>query len=209
MCAHSADRLRQGLAVRAVEVLGLPESVAGARPSLDKYRLQADPQCLRGLSAVLAAQLPSDTEVLAGIELGGVPLAAALALETGLPWALVRRGSGRPPEAGRTAGAAVTGRRTVVVKDMARTGAAITAAAALLREGGAVVTHAAVGLNWNPGLAEQLLPVGVVPLTALTLPELRRAWRGSAVRGQGWVETGEGGEGVPGGSRTTQEGGTA
>ena len=69
--------------------------------------------------------------------------------------------------------------------------------------------HAAVGLNWNPGLAEQLPPVGVVPLTALTLPELRRAWRSSAVRMRGWVETGEGGEGVPGGSRTTQEGGTA
>lgn len=160
--------------MRAVRVLGLPGSVAGDDPWLDKYLLSADPWCLRGMVELLAGQLPSDTEVLAGIELGGVPLAAAVALHTGLPWAVVRR-------AGRgLAGTPVDGRRTVLVKDMARSGSAITAAAGLLRANGAVVTHAVVGLNWNPELAELLRPVGIHPLTALTLPELREAWRSAA-----------------------------
>jgi orotate phosphoribosyltransferase len=168
---RATEALRRELAARVVAVLGLPGSVAGDDPRLDKYLMQADPECLRGVTALLAGQLPPDTEALAGIELGGVPLAAALALCTGLPWAVVRR-------AGRgLSGTPVDGRRTVLVKDMTRSGAAITAAAGLLREHGAVVTHAAVGLNWNPELAALLRPVGVRPVTALTLPELRQAWR--------------------------------
>ena len=170
------EQLRRELAVRVVGVLGLPGSVAGDQPRLDKYLLQADPECLRGVVELIAGQLPPDAEVLAGMELGGVPLAAAVALRTGLPWAVLRRGGQG------LAGTPVDGRRTVVVKDMTRTGAAVTAAAGLLRANGAVVTHAAVGLNWNPGLAELLEPVGVRPVAALGLAELRQAWQARSGR---------------------------
>jgi orotate phosphoribosyltransferase len=35
--------------------------------------------------------LPSDTEVLAGLELGGVPIATAMSLESGFPAVFVRK----------------------------------------------------------------------------------------------------------------------
>lgn len=57
----------------------------------DKFLFTSDPDLLREVAGRLAPLVPHDTEVLAGLELGGVPLATALALETGLPAVYVRR----------------------------------------------------------------------------------------------------------------------
>ena len=71
MSPDSLARMRQALSVRVVDALDLPGAIAGDQPRLDKYRLQSDPALLRDIAALMAGQLPSGTEVLAGIELGG------------------------------------------------------------------------------------------------------------------------------------------
>jgi orotate phosphoribosyltransferase len=164
--------MRQALAVRVVEALDLPGSISGDRPQLDKYRLHGDPALLRDLAALLARQLPPGTQVLAGVELGGVPLATAMSLHTGLPWILIRRSRESQVTRSPLSGSPVHGRAAVIVKDMAQAGAAISAAAATLRESGAEVTHAAIGVNWNPELTDVLGSLGVTPVTALDLADL-------------------------------------
>ncbi|MEO7371164.1 MAG: orotate phosphoribosyltransferase, partial [Ilumatobacteraceae bacterium] len=57
----------------------------------DKYRFEADPVLLADIAVALAPLLPDATEVLVGLELGGVPIATALSLHTGLPVAFVRK----------------------------------------------------------------------------------------------------------------------
>lgn len=49
----------------------------------DKYRFEADPQLLKRVAAEMIPLLPQGAEVLAGLELGGVPIATAMSLETG------------------------------------------------------------------------------------------------------------------------------
>ena len=100
-----------------------------------------------------------------------------MALHTGLPWTLVRRRRGSEEPSALLAGAPVAGRTTVIVKDMARAGGAISTAASVLRANGAQVGHAAVGIDWNPELAHVLAPLGITPLAALTPADLRAAWR--------------------------------
>ncbi len=63
----------------------------------DKYRFEADPALLRAITDSLVTLVPSATDALAGLELGGVPLATALTLRTGLPAIFVRK---RPKEYG-------------------------------------------------------------------------------------------------------------
>src|SRR3954447_17040462 len=61
---------------------------------LDKYRFETQPELLRALGVRIAAAVSEadPTAVrLAGPELGAVPLAAAAALESGLPFLLVRK----------------------------------------------------------------------------------------------------------------------
>ena len=57
----------------------------------DKYRFEAQPALLARIAEALAPMIPADTEVLAGLEMGGIPLATALSLHTGLPAAFVRK----------------------------------------------------------------------------------------------------------------------
>ena len=57
----------------------------------DKYLFEADPVLLGAVADLAARLIPDGTEVLAGLELGGVPVATALSLVTGLPVAFVRK----------------------------------------------------------------------------------------------------------------------
>src|SRR5258708_2218703 len=57
----------------------------------DKYLFEGDPELLRDIAEQLAALVPPDTDALAGLELGGVPIATALSNRTGLPTRFVRK----------------------------------------------------------------------------------------------------------------------
>ena len=57
----------------------------------DKYRFEAQPHLLKEIAKQMAALIPVGTQVLAGLEMGGIPVATALSLETGLPVCFVRK----------------------------------------------------------------------------------------------------------------------
>jgi orotate phosphoribosyltransferase len=64
---------------------------------LDKYRFETDPALLGPIGAALAelAAEGAPPARLAGPELGAVPLAAATALASGIPFLIVRKASSR------------------------------------------------------------------------------------------------------------------
>jgi orotate phosphoribosyltransferase len=77
----------------------------------DKYLFESDPQLLREVAGALVALLPDGVDVLAGLELGGVPLATVISQVSGLPTLCVRK---RPKTYGTcrlSEGGAVSGRR--------------------------------------------------------------------------------------------------
>lgn len=108
----------------------------------DEYRLAADPALLRDTAAAMADLVPTSAQLLAGIELGGVPLVVALSAATGLPAVFLRRhpkgyGSRRQIE-----GTTLDGRRTVLVDDVVRSGGQLLTMVRTLRIAGAPVTDA-------------------------------------------------------------------
>jgi orotate phosphoribosyltransferase len=84
----------------------------------DKHRFEGDPVLLDAIAEKMAGLVPSDTEVLAGLEMGGIPVVTALGRHTGLPCAFVRK-QAKPYGTCRLAeGADVVGRRVLVVEDV-------------------------------------------------------------------------------------------
>lgn len=136
-----------GLTARLAETASItaPFSLAdGARLDdyFDEYRLAADPALLHDTAAAMACLVPGDARLLAGIELGGVPLVVALSAATGLPAVFLRR---RPKGYGsqrQIEGAPLDGRRTVLVDDVVRSGGQLLKMARTLRIAGAPVSHA-------------------------------------------------------------------
>lgn len=69
-------------------------STRAARDHFDIYRLASSPALLRALAELMATLLPPQTEVLGGLDLGGLPIATVMSQVTGLPGVLVRLGAG-------------------------------------------------------------------------------------------------------------------
>ncbi|MER5783972.1 phosphoribosyltransferase family protein [Streptomyces mobaraensis] len=108
----------------------------------DEYRLAADPQLLHDVADAMSASVPEGAEVLAGVELGGVPLVVALSAATGLPAAFLRRTPKRYGSRRQVEGAVVGGRHVVLVDDVVRSGGQLLAMARTLRIAGAHVADA-------------------------------------------------------------------
>jgi len=118
----------------------------------DKYQFEAQPELLRAIAKALAPLIPRDTEVLAGLELGGVPVATALSLETGLPVAFVRKARKDYGTCLIAEGAALRGKRVTIVEDVITTGGAVLdSARELLNEGALLGTVLSVIYRGDPG----------------------------------------------------------
>jgi len=96
----------------------------------------------RAHSSQLAAIVPPDVEVLAGLQLGGVPLAAALSLKTGLPAVYVRLERKSYGTCRISEGVDIGGRVVAVVEDIVTSGGQIGLSTADLRAEGSDVRYA-------------------------------------------------------------------
>jgi orotate phosphoribosyltransferase len=105
----------------------------------DKYLFEGDPAILSDIAEQMLPLIPHGTEVLAGLELGGVPVATALSLASGLPVAFVRKEAKRYGTAKLAEGADIVGRQVLVVEDVITTGGQVVLSTAELRELGARV----------------------------------------------------------------------
>jgi len=105
----------------------------------DKYLFESDPVLLRAVAEHASRLIAPDTDVLAGLELGGVPVATALSIRTGLPAAFVRKEAKSYGTMKLAEGADVRGRRVQIVEDVITTGGQVLLSAAALRELGASV----------------------------------------------------------------------
>jgi len=112
---------------------------------LDKYRFETEPALLRAIARGLAHRLAPDVTRLAGPELGAVALVAALALETELPFVIVRRAAKDHGRSREIEGVLTPGDEVAVVVDVITTGGqALAAAERIQRAGGRVVQILAV-----------------------------------------------------------------
>ncbi|MEO8023751.1 orotate phosphoribosyltransferase [Polaromonas sp.] len=132
----------------------------------DKYQFESDPQLLRAIAQELAALVPQSTEVLAGLEMGGIPIVTMLSQVTGLPAAFIRK---EPKEYGTcryAEGASLVGKRFVLVEDVVSSGGAIIDALAKLKTDGLLPGAALCVIDRETGGKEALAAAGL-PLKAL------------------------------------------
>jgi orotate phosphoribosyltransferase len=136
---------------------------------LDEYRFESDPALLGAIADALAPLVPPETEVLGGLELGGVPVATALALRTGLPLAFIRKQAKVHGTCRLAEGAEVSGRRVLVIEAVVNTGGQIALSTADLRGLGASVTHALAVVDRGRGGGAALTPHGIelLPLVVI------------------------------------------
>ncbi len=134
----------------------------------DKYLFESDPALLARVVAQMAPLLPEDTELLGGLELGGIPLATVLSARTGLPALFVRKQAKTYGTCKLAEGPDVSGRRITLVEDVITTGGAVRDATLALRERGAVVETVVCAIDRSPEGTDPLADVGLEVRPVLT-----------------------------------------
>ncbi|MET8251848.1 orotate phosphoribosyltransferase [Micromonospora sp. NPDC005197] len=137
----------------------------------DKYLFEGQPDLLRDVAEAMVALLP-ECDVLAGMEMGGIPIATVMSQLTGLPTVFVRKqakeyGTGKAAEGGP-----VDGRRVVVIEDVVTTGGALLASCRQLRASGAVIETVVCAIDREQGGRENLAAEGLGLRAALSRRDL-------------------------------------
>lgn len=134
----------------------------------DKYLFESDPVLLRRVAEAMVPLVPSGTEMLGGLELGGVPIAAVLSQMIGVPALFVRKkakeyGTRRLAEGGDPSGRVVT-----LVEDVITTGGAVVNAASALRSLGATVTTVVCAIDRSDSGGNVLAAEGLAVRSVMT-----------------------------------------
>ena len=156
---NATCRLRGRFTLRSGQVSG---------EYFDKYQFESAPELLRRVASRMVPLIPPGTELLGGLELGGVPLAVTLSQLTGLPALFVRKQAKTYGTARLAEGPDAAGRNVLLVEDVITTGGAVRNAAVALRGLGATVTTVVCAIDRSAPGADALTEVGLETRPVLT-----------------------------------------
>jgi orotate phosphoribosyltransferase len=154
-----ADRIKASGAIRRGEF----ELSSGATADyyIDKYVFETQPDVLERIADGIAARIdPDEVDVVAGPELGAVPLVTAVSLRTGIPSAYIRKDQKDYGTQARIEGDIGEGTRVAIVEDVTTTGNTIIETAELIEELGGIPKHLIVVVDRNEGGEENVREAG-------------------------------------------------
>jgi len=141
----------------------------------DKYRFESDPALLGDIIAALVPLVPAGVDGLAGLELGGVPLATMLSSVTGLPAYFVRKEPKKYGTEKVCEGGDVEGKRLLLIEDVVTTGGQVVLSVQDLRAEGAIVEHALCVID-REGVGSDVVGAEGIELRALfTMHDLEQS----------------------------------
>jgi orotate phosphoribosyltransferase len=169
---------RQSLAKRIFEVSNIRgefrlRSGRISEEYFDKYLFETNPILLQEIAQGLSEFIPPSTHALAGLEMGGIPIATLLSQITGIPALFVRK---TPKEYGTckfVEGGEVHNRKLVIVEDIVTSGGQIIMSANALRESGAEIIRVLCVIDREEGGKENLAAEGLELHALFTMKDLK------------------------------------
>ena len=129
-----------------------------------------NPEILRLISVEFAKLIPNGTDIIAGMELGAVPLAVALSLESGIPYTMIRKGERKHGTGSRLEGPSEG--KAVLIDDVATTGGSNVESLKVLQDEGIEVTKILVVVDREEGAQEKLVPFNIPFESLISASEL-------------------------------------
>lgn len=139
---------------------------------IDKYLFTTQPDILGALGEMFALNIPSEATLLAGAELGGIPLVTTAAMASGLPCIFIRNQKKEYGTSRQLEGKLSGDDRVVIVEDVATTGGQVLEAAAIIRESGATVAAIIAVIDRREGARENIESAGHKFVSLFTTQDL-------------------------------------
>lgn len=144
----------------------------------DKYRFESDPVLLSAIVNELQKLLPTSFDKLAGLELGGIPLATCISLKTGKPLLCVRKIAKTYGTCNLVEGGFQSGETAVAIEDVITVAGQVCTSVEKMRGLGLIVEHVVCVIDRQQGGRENLKEIGCSLASVFTLDELNRLTQG-------------------------------
>jgi len=141
----------------------------------DKYQFEADPALLLDIARAMVPLVPAGTQVLAGLEMGGIPIVTMLSQVTGIPCSFIRKEAKAYGTCRYAEGASLPGRSFVLVEDVVSSGGAIIDALHKLRADGLNPSAAICVIDRETGGKEALAGHSLELKSLFTYSQVDRA----------------------------------
>lgn len=136
---------------------------------IDIKKTSTNPEILKKIAEAMA-EYTEGYDLLAGMELGAVPLVVALSLETNIPYVIIRKekrehGTGKQIEGGE-----VKGKRVLIIEDVTTSGSSVVKTIKIIRENQGIVDEVLAVVDRESGAEEKLqsLDVSFIPLLSVS-----------------------------------------
>jgi orotate phosphoribosyltransferase len=171
---------RQELAKKIFEVSHLTgefklRSGQISKEYFDKYRFESRPDLLRAIAEHMSALIPPETEVLAGLEVGGIPIATAISLHTGIPVVFVRKKAKDYGTCRLAEGIDLEGKKVCIIEDVITTGGQVHLSAEDLRQVGASLSHVLCVIDRGTDSVSKMQEKGLNLRPLFTMAQLKDA----------------------------------
>ena len=118
--------------------------------------------------------VPKGTEILAGLEMGGIPLSSAISLKTGMPTIFVRKKAKEYGTRKLAEGSDFSRKNICVIEDVVTTGGQIIESVKELRNLGAIIDSVLCVIVREEKAFENLESAGLKLIPLFNMEELKR-----------------------------------
>jgi orotate phosphoribosyltransferase len=141
----------------------------------DKYLFESNPRLLASIATEMMRLIPGKTEYLAGLELGGIPIATMLSHVIKIPTLYIRQKAKEYGTCNLIEGGPVEGKHVLIIEDIVTSAGAIVEGVHHLREAKAIVNCALCVVDRESGGAERLKELQVELKSLFRRSELNAA----------------------------------
>ena len=141
----------------------------------DKYQFESRPEILEPLAEALIPLLPDDFDLLGAMEMGGIPIATAIALKTGKKMVFIRKEAKKYGTCKFAEGPEIQGKKICLIEDVITTGGQVVISAEMLRAQGALVKNVVAVIDRSHGDHTKLQSTGLELKALFTMDELKNS----------------------------------
>lgn len=138
---------------------------------IDIKKASTDPKTLKVIAESMS-KYTKDYDILAGMELGAVPLVVALSLETNLPYVIIRKEKRGHGTAKQIEGCDVKNKKVLVIEDVTTSGGSVVKTIQILRENNAEIDKVLVVVDRESGAREKIQKLDVNFVSLISVSEI-------------------------------------
>lgn len=140
----------------------------------DKYQFEANPVILKEIAFQISERIDLEFDLIAALEMGGIPIATMISQITGKSMVFVRKKAKQYGTRKFAEGPEIKNKKLLIVEDVVTSGGQIITSANELRSEGAIVSRAVCVIDRESGGTENLSAEGIQLDSLFKMSELKR-----------------------------------